>query len=79
MAINLNINEQLNWTVMCAPREILTAEDVAKIGEGQIVLLVRALQKGVHTDLPSYLAHKGGILPIAELEEIEKRAGKKTR
>ncbi|QBX41694.1 HNH endonuclease [Pseudomonas jessenii] len=79
VAINLNINEQLNWTVMCAPREILTAEDVAKIGEGQIVLLVRALQKGVHTDLPSYLAHKGGILPIAELEEIEKRAGKITR
>lgn len=76
VAINLNINEQLNWTVMCAPREILTGEEIARIGDGQIVLLVRALQKGIHTDLSSYLAHKGGVLPIAELEEIEKRAGK---
>jgi hypothetical protein len=79
VAINLNINEQLNWTVMCAPKEILSVEDIAKIGEGQIILLVRALEKGIHTDLPNYLAHKAGVLSIAELEEIEKRAEKATR
>lgn len=73
VAVNLNISSQLNWTILCAPSEILTTEDVAKIGDGQVLLLVRALQIGVHLELPCYLAYKIGITSHAELNLILER------
>ena len=76
VSLNLNIGTKLNWTVLCTPKDILTAEDYAKIGHGRIILLVRSLQTGVHLDLPSYLAHKGDITLIPELSEILQRADK---
>ncbi|BAQ75229.1 predicted protein [Pseudomonas sp. Os17] len=74
IAINLNINSQLNWTVLCAPNEILTTEDVAKIGDGQILLLVRALQTCIYLDLPSYLAFKSGLTQHPELNAVLERS-----
>lgn len=70
VSLNLNICAQLNWTVLCAPPEILTDEDRARIGEGKLLLLVRGLKKGVYLDLQDYLAHKTGVAIISELHEI---------
>lgn len=74
VAINLNINSQLNWTVLCASNENLTAEDFAKIDEGQVLLLVRALKTGIYLDLPSYLAYRSGVTPNSELNAILERS-----
>lgn len=74
VAINLNINSQLNWTILCASNETLTTEDIAKIGDGQVLLLVRALQTGIYLDLPSYLAYKSGVNPHSELNAILERS-----
>ncbi|WP_064120715.1 HNH endonuclease [Pseudomonas fluorescens] len=74
IAINLNINSQLNWTVLCAPNDVLTAEDVAKIGDGQILLLVRALRTCIHLELPSYLAYKSGVSKHPELSALLERS-----
>lgn len=72
VSINLNIGAELNWTVLCASCEDLTAEDIAKIGNGKILLLFRSPQKGIFMDFPLYLAHKLGHSRHAELVEIEK-------
>lgn len=79
VAINLNINSQLNWTVLCASNENLTAEDVAKIHDGQVLLLVRALQAGIYLDLPSYLAYRSGITLNSELDTILERSERNKR
>lgn len=76
LSINLNINSQLNWTVQCASLEILTADDVAKIGDGQILLLVRALKTGIYIDFPFYLACKSGLTSHSGLNEILARSEK---
>lgn len=76
ISLNLNISMQLNWTVLCVPPNILTAEDRAKVGHGRVILLVRSLKKGVDLDLPDYLSHKGNIVQIPELNEILKYADK---
>ncbi|MFW7214595.1 HNH endonuclease [Enterobacter sp. BNK-22] len=70
VAVTLNINSELNWTVLCASNESLTSDDLEKIGEGQILVLVRALQTGIHLDLPSYLAFKLGETSHSGLKNI---------
>jgi len=76
VSVNLNINSQLNWTILCASNETLTADDVAKIGEGQILLLVRALQTGFYLDLEFYLNCKSGITSHSGLNNILERSGR---
>jgi len=70
IAVNLNINSQLNLTILCAPREALTAEDFAIVGDGQVLVLVPALKIGIYLDLPSYLAYKSGVTTHSELNAI---------
>jgi hypothetical protein len=74
ISINLNISSQLNWTVLCASNEILTADDVAKIDDGQILVLVRTFQTGIYLDLPHYLACKAGNTSHSGLNNILERA-----
>lgn len=74
ISVTLNINSQLNWTVLCASTETLTADDVAKIGDGKILLLVRALQTGIYIDLPFYLAYKSGNKSHSGLNNILERS-----
>jgi len=73
ISLNLNISSQLNWTILCAPKDILTEHDIAKIGDGQILLLVRAMQVGVYLELPFYLACKCGYDSHPTLNAILKR------
>lgn len=74
IAINLNISEQLNWTILCAPTEILSAEDLAKVGDGKVLLFVRALKVGAYLELPSYLACKLGSSEPPELNAVLERS-----
>ncbi|APC14434.1 HNH endonuclease [Pseudomonas frederiksbergensis] len=76
IAINLNISSQLNWTILCAPIDTLTHQDLAKIGDGQIIVLARPLQTGIHLELPAYLAHSLGATPHPQLNAIQERAEK---
>lgn len=79
VSVNLNITSQLNWTVLCASNEILTTDDIVKIGDGQILLLVRALQTGIYLDLPYYLACKSGDTSHPGLNEILERSAKRKK
>lgn len=74
VSLNLNLNSQLNWTILCASNETLTPDDIAKIGDGQILLLVRALQTGIYLELPFYFACKYGIASHTGLNDILKRS-----
>lgn len=74
VSLNLNINSELNWTILCASNENLTTDDFAKIEDGQILVLVRALKTGVYLDLPFYLACKSGITSHPELSNILERS-----
>ena len=76
ISINLNITSQLNWTVLCASNEILTADDIAKIDDGKILVLVRTLQTGIYLDLPYYLACKTENASHSGLNNILTRAAK---
>lgn len=73
ISINLNISSKLNWTILCAPKDILTDDDIAKIGDGKILLLVRAMEVGVYLDLPFYLACKCGNTSHPMLDSILER------
>ena len=74
--VNLNIGTHLNWTVMAASRDALDAEDLAQVQDGFVVILYRALQKAFCLQLPEYLAHKTGLVPLPELAAIDARAEK---
>lgn len=74
VSLNLNINSQLNWTILCASNETLTTDDVAKIDDGHILLLVRALKTGIYLDLPFYLTCKCGITSHSGLNNILERS-----
>lgn len=74
ISLNLNINPELNWTILCASNETLTADDIAKIGDGKILLLVRALQTGIYLDLPFFLACKYGNYSHPKLNNILERS-----
>lgn len=76
VSLNLNIGAKLNWTVLCVPQYILTAEEKAKIGDGRIMILVRSLKKCVYLTLPEYLAHKSNVAVIPELRDILERSDK---
>jgi len=77
VSLNLNINSKLNWSILCASNETLTTDDVAKIGDGQILLLVRALKTGIYLDLPFYIACKYGITSHPELNNILEKSNMK--
>ncbi|MDB6446110.1 HNH endonuclease [Pseudomonas sp. 21TX0197] len=78
VAINLNICSQLNWTILCAPNEILTESNLTQIDEGLILVLVRAINTGIYLDLPSFLSHKTGANSHPALKAIEERLEKNT-
>ncbi|MGY8812791.1 MAG: HNH endonuclease [Pseudomonadales bacterium] len=74
VAINLNVGAKLNWTVLCAPNDVLTLKDINLIGDGQVILLARSIREGIHLDLPSYLSHILNIVPHPELNKILERS-----
>lgn len=76
IAVNLNINGQLNWTVMCASYENIGKKDKEKIKDGIVIILYRYLQRGIVLTFPEYIAHKINSSPNTELLEIASLADK---
>ncbi len=64
----------LNWVVMCASLEGLTAEDIGPLQSGRVIVLYRQLQRGIDVALPEYIAHKCGSHPHPELTEISAKS-----
>lgn len=73
-ALNLNLGGSLNWTIKCASYENLETEEISRLGEGQVLVLYRQLQRAVVLSLPEYLAHKCGTRPNQTLTEISEMA-----
>lgn len=74
IAVSLNLGASLNWVVMCASQEGLTAQDIAPLQGGRVIVLYRQLQRGIDMALPEYIAHKCGSRPHPELTEISARS-----
>jgi hypothetical protein len=73
VAVNLNINKQLNWSVKCANAPDLLGSDLGIIGEeGLCIVLYKPIQKCVQLSLAELIAHKTGDMPHPELISIEK-------
>jgi hypothetical protein len=73
-AVSLNLGASLNWVVMCASHEGLTAHDIAPFQAGRVIVLYRQLQRGIDMALPEYIAHKCGSYPHPELTGISARS-----
>jgi len=76
IGLNLSIGTTLNWTVQCASCDNLTADDLARIGDGMVIILYKPLQRGLTLTLPQYMAHKCGAHINAEIVEINAKANK---
>lgn len=74
IAVNLNLGASLNWVVKCASLEGLTAEEIAPLKDGRVIVLYRQLQLGIDMTLPEYLAHKYGSHPHPELTQISAKS-----
>lgn len=73
VAVNLNICGKMNATIFCAVANDLNDSDLAGIGLGQMIFLVRALNFGKQVDLPSFMAYHLGLMELADLDEILKK------
>ncbi len=71
LSMNLNISEKMHWTALTTPSEILSSEDMKKIGDGKIYLLFQDIQQCISTNLPKFIAHKTSPMKIQKLSDIE--------
>lgn len=74
VAVNLNINKQLNWSVKCADVADLLDSDIEKIGEeGLCIVLYKPILECVQLSLAELVAHKTGDIPHPQLTSIEQK------
>ncbi len=72
VVINLNIGQQLNWCVQCANVDDLSHDNIEKLGEeGLCIVLYKSLGKGFEMSLAEFLAHKTRNIPHSEMALIE--------
>jgi HNH endonuclease len=72
VAVNLNLNRKMNWTVICAKSQDLTNEQTEKLGDGICITLFNSLKKGLKLTLPELINHNLSNLQNPELAAIEK-------
>ncbi|MGK0290780.1 MAG: hypothetical protein ACI86H_002243 [bacterium] len=68
--INLNINTELNSTIICASYDDLNQQDLDAIGIGICIVLVKPLKLCVTLTIPELVAHKSGNKIHPKLGEI---------
>lgn len=73
VALNINIDATLNWTVKCASLENIE-EEVQGLGHGRVIVLYRQLQRSVDLSVTEYIAHKCGNILNPQLCEISDMA-----
>lgn len=78
IAVNLNIDKALNWTVKCTELTAINANLIEQLGMGRVIVLYRQLQKGVELPLQDYIAHKTGAQPNPRLAEATASLNKHT-
>ncbi|EOW0803440.1 HNH endonuclease [Vibrio parahaemolyticus] len=70
IGVNINISKSLNWVIQCALNQDLSRQDLAKIGNGKVIVLYKHLQKGFTFNYPDFIAYKTGHNKIPELDAI---------
>ncbi len=76
VTLHLNIRQQLEWTVLCAKRDQISAEQHQALSGGVCFLMFKPLHKAINLSLPRLVAHNLGNIQHPELAEIESLHGK---
>ncbi|MEZ8060999.1 MULTISPECIES: HNH endonuclease [Vibrio] len=73
IALNLNINRQLNWVISCAEIERIAPNLVDSLGLGKCFLLIKPLNRVLELNLEDLLAFNGGSTFNSDLVEIKNK------
>lgn len=74
IAINININQKMNWTVNCAKVDKINIDKIQKISNGLCIILFRPIKKVVTLTLPELIAYRTGTFKHPELDAVDKLA-----
>jgi len=72
----LNISRKMNWTIGIAETETVKDYINEELEHGLCIVLFKSLNKGISLALPDLIAHNSKSITHAQLDEIEKLAGK---
>lgn len=75
VTLHLNIRQQLEWTVLCAKRNQISAEQHQALSGGLCFLMFKPLHKALSMRLPHLVAHNLGNIQDPNLAEIEAMHG----
>lgn len=70
ISATINISAQLMGTVQIARCEDLSPEEIAAIGDGQMLIMYRPLKRCIKLKLVEYFGHRCGVQVNEELREI---------
>jgi hypothetical protein len=60
IGLNLNINQSLNWTVLCCKKSVVPQSVLDSLGEGRVIVLFKQLGKGIDLRFVEFVSHKVG-------------------
>lgn len=75
VVLNLNIRQEMCWTIVCARLNDLSKNQIEALGEGQCFVIYRPISKVVRLTLPELVAHGSGSFIHSEIASVEAASG----